>query len=281
MILVTGATGTIGRKLIHQLQDSGATFKAFVRSEDKGRALGCEYAVGDFDQPETLAPALRDVEAVFLNGPAGDALIRQQSDAIAAARASGVKRIVKLSSRSADPNARHPIGRVHGQVERVLADSGVAFSVLRPGTFMQNLLRNAGTVRSQGKLFGAYKDGRISFVDVEDIAACGARLLQGDAHNKRTFTLSGPEAVSFVQIADKLASALGKPVSYVDLPPEQMAENMKASGMPAGYAEVMVQLMVQFSTGAGAEVSTGVSEILGRPARSIEDFIADNLAAFR
>lgn len=281
MILVTGATGTIGRALTRQLQDSGVPFKAFVRSADKAQALGCPYVVGDFDQPQTLGPALQGVTSVFLNGPAGDALIRQQTAVIEASRAAGVQRIVKLSSRSADANARHPIGRVHGQAERVLQESGLGWSVLRPGTFMQNLLRNAATVRSQGKIFGAYKDGRISFVDCEDIAACAFQFLQSDAHNGRTVTLSGPEAVSFTQIADALTRVLGKPVSYIDLPPEQMVANMKSSGMPAGYAEVMVQLMLQFSTGAGAAVSSGVTDILGRQARSIEQFFAANLDSFR
>lgn len=283
MILVTGATGTIGRKLVRQLQLSSSPFRALVRSEDKGKALGCDYAVGDFDQPSTLAAALEGVDALFLNGPAGEALVRQQTAAIEQARAAGVKRIIKVSSRGADVNASNVIGRVHGQVERVLAESGVSWSVLRPGTFMQNLLRTAGTVRNTSKIFGAYKDGRIAFVDCEDIAACGLALLhdKGHDHNGQTYTLSGPEAVSYYQIADKLAQQLGKPVSYVDLPAEQMVASLKSNGMPAGFAEMMVALMVQFSTGAGANVTPAISQLLGRPARSIDQFLADNIDAFR
>jgi uncharacterized protein YbjT (DUF2867 family) len=281
MILVTGATGTIGRKLTRQLQDSRLAFRALVRSEVKGQTLGCDYVVGDFDQPETLAAALQGIEGVFLNSPAGEALVRQQTAVIEQARAAGVKRIVKVSSRGADVNASNTIGRVHGQVERVLADAGMAWSVLRPGTFMQNLLRNAGTVRSTGKIFGAYKEGRIAFVDCEDIATCALTLLRGDAGSGQIYTLSGPQAVSYYQIADKLTHHLGKPVSYVDLPPEQMSANMMSNGMSASFAQMMVALMVQFSTGAGAHVTTAISDLLGRPARSIDQFFIDNIDAFR
>lgn len=280
-ILVTGATGTVGRKLIRQLRAGGLPFRALVRSHEKGKALDCEYAVGDFDQPQTLDSALDGIDALFLNGPGGEPLLRQQIPAIERARAAGVKRIVKLSARGADASSKSAFSRFHGQVERVLADSGVAWSVLRPGSFMQNLLRNAAVVRSEGKIYGAYQDGRVALVDVEDVAACGLLLLRNDDRAGRVFTLSGPEAASFPQIAAKLANALGKPVSYEDLPPEQMVAKLKSNGTPAAFAEVMVGLMRQYATGAAAEVTSAISELLGRPARNYDQFFADNVDAFR
>ncbi|MDD9942074.1 MAG: SDR family oxidoreductase [Myxococcales bacterium] len=278
-ILVTAATGTIGRKLIRQLQASGIPFRALVRSHDKGAALGCEYAVGDFDQPATLEPALEGIDALFLNGPGGEPLLRQQIPAIERARAAGVKRIVKLSARGAD--AKSGFSRFHGQVERVLVDSGVAWSVLRPGSFMQNLLRNAAVVRKEGRFYGAYKDGRVALVDAEDIAACGLLLLRNDDHEGQVFTLSGPEALSFSEIASKLGKTLGKHVTYEDLAPEQMVAKLKSQGTPSGFAQAMVGLMVGYSTGAGAEVTSAISDLLGRPARNYDQFFADNVSAFR
>ena len=280
-ILVTGATGTIGRKLIRQLQAAAVPFRALVRSEEKGRALDCEYAVGDFEQPQTLGPALVGIDALFLNGPGGELLLRQQPAAIEAARAAGVKRIVKLSARGADANSKSPFSRFHGQVENMLADSGIAWSVLRPGSFMQNLLRNAPVVRKESKFYGSYKDGRVAFVDCEDIAACAVLLLRSDAYSGQVYTLSGPEAFTFQQIAETLARVLGKAVVYEDLPPEQMAEKLKANGTPAAFAQVMVGMMVQYAAGGGAQVTSAISDLLGRPARSFEQFFTDNADAFR
>ncbi|WP_437852225.1 SDR family oxidoreductase [Sorangium sp. So ce363] len=281
MILVSGATGTIGRAMVRQLKARGAPFRAMVRSAEKGASLACDVVVGDFDRPETLSLAMAGIDALFLNGPAGEKLVRQQTAAIEAACAAGVKRIVKISSRGADASSDVGIARAHGVAEQVLASSGVEWSVLRPGTFMQNLLRNAGTIRSEGKIFGAYKDGRISFVDCEDIAECGIELLVGAGHAGKIYTLSGPEGVTFGEIAAKLSRVLEKPVTYVDLPPEQMVAGMKASGMPAPFAELMVKLMVAFSTGGGAQTTGAVRDLIGRPARSFDQFLADNVASFR
>jgi uncharacterized protein YbjT (DUF2867 family) len=282
MILVTGATGTIGRALVRLLQARELPFKALVRSETKGASLHCDYIVGDFDQPESLTLAVRGVDALLLNGPAGDDMVRQQTAVIDAARAAGVKRLVKISSRGADAESSLGIARGHGVMERVLASSDLAWSVLRPSTFMQNLLRSAGTIRSVGKIFGAYGSGRIAFVDCEDIAACSLQLLSArdDAHVGKTYTLSGPAAVTYSEVAAACSAALGKPVAYVDLPPDEMLAQLTGHGMPRPFAETMVKLMVQFSTGGAAQTSPSIPELLGRPARSVERFFADHAAAF-
>ncbi|NUP04965.1 MAG: SDR family oxidoreductase [Polyangiaceae bacterium] len=281
MILVTGATGTIGRHLSKHLQGRGAPFKAMVRSEAKGAALGCDYRLGDFDEPTSLVAAMEGIDTLFLNSPGGEILLRHQTAAIEAARRAGVRRIVKISSRGADASSQMPIARSHGLTEKLLAEAGLSWAVLRPGTFMQNLLRNATIVRSESKIYGAYKNGRISFIDAEDIAACAAELLLSDRHEGATYTLSGPEALSFAAIAEKLSAVLGKLVTYVDLPPEQMVEVLKSNGMPPPFAEMMVRLMVVFSSGDAAHVTPAVEEISGRPARGLDVFLAENAAVFR
>lgn len=281
MILVTGATGTIGRALVRDLKARELPFRAFVRSEAKAATLDCDCALGDFDAPETLANALRGIDAVFLNGPAGEQMARQQRSVIEAARSAGVARIVKVSSRGADVSSELSMARGHGEAERALASSGLAFCVLRPSTFMQNLLRSAGSIRSAGSLFGAYGSGRIAFIDCEDIAACAAAALLDARHDGHTYTLTGPEALSYHDVAERCAAALGKPVRYVDLPPAQMREQLQANGLPAPFAETMVKLMIQFATGAAAATTSSVTDLLGRPARSLAQFLADNASAFR
>jgi uncharacterized protein YbjT (DUF2867 family) len=281
MILVTGATGTIGRALIRQLKARELPFKAFVRSESKGAALQCEYAIGDFDQADTVARALEGIDAVFVNGPAGEHLPRQQSALFEAAQRAGVKRIVKISTRGADPSSHVSLARGHGLAEQALAESRVPWTVLRPSTFMQNLLRSAPAIRNTGKIFGAYGAGRIAFIDCEDIAACATQTLLDSKHAGQIFTLTGPSAHSYSEVAASCAAALGKPVEYIDLPPEQMLEQLKAAGTPEVFATMMVKLMVTFSKGGGGETTTSVQDLLGRVPRDLGQFFKDNVAAFR
>lgn len=281
MILVTGATGTIGRALVRQLKARGLPFRALVRSEAKGAALQCEYVVGDFDRADTVAQALDGADAVFVNGPAGESLPRQQSAIFEAARRAGVKRIVKVSSRGADADSPVSLARGHGLAERALAESGVAWSVLRPATFMQNLLRSAEGIRKTGKIFGAYGEGRIAFVDCEDIAACGVQTLLDAKHEGQVFTLTGPSALSYAEVAARCAAVLGSPVEYIDLPPEQMLDQLKKTGMPEAFATMMVKLMVSFSKGGGGQTTSSVQDLLGRAPRELDQFFTDNQAAFR
>lgn len=282
MILVTGATGTIGQKLVSALSAQGARFKVLVRDAARAAPLGCEYVVGDFDAPETVQAALVGVDRLFLNGSVGPNMVRQHSGVIDAARAAGVERVVNISSRSAEATSSMTIARTHGQIDDHLKGSGLAWATLQPGAFMQNVLYNVDSIRREGKIYGAYKDGRISFVDCTDIAACAASLLTEPrgARFDRAYVLTGREALSYAELASQLSAALHKPVTYVDLPVEQLVEGMKSNGVPAQFAEQMGRLMVLFSEGGGAPVFPGVQEVLGREPRTFRQFAADSASAF-
>jgi NAD(P)H dehydrogenase (quinone) len=279
MILVLGATGSIGRHLVRQLRDRGEPVRAFVRDAAKGRALGVEYAVGDLDDPPSVAAALAGVDRLLLN--AGGAvpadgeqpMVRQQKAAIDAAVAAGVDRVVKISVLGAERGGRLASG-AHWDIERHLAASGLTWSVLRPSGFMQNFVTGTGSFTDDGDLLGAYGDGRVSYVDCADIAACAAALLTGPARPGATFTLTGPEAFTHTEIAVLLSHAWGRRVRYVDLPPDAFAARLAAQGLPAGFATDVAALFAAAASGAMAAVTTDVHDLTGRPPRGLADFLA-------
>ncbi|WP_018681599.1 SDR family oxidoreductase [Actinokineospora enzanensis] len=282
MILVTGATGTIGRALIRRLDDA----VAFVRDPAKGAELGCRHVVGDFDDPASLAAAMPGVSRVFLNAGgavpvAGEQpMIRQQRAVIDAAVAAGVRHVVKLSVWHARPEGRLAEG-AHGVIEEYLKGAGVGWSVLQPNGFMQNFLTGAAVFTEGGHLLGAYRDSRVSYVDTEDIAACAAELLTGDPRAGRTFVLTGPEGLTHAEIGAKLSKVAGREIRYLDLPASDFAARLGALGVPGGFAEDVAGLFAEVTTGRLAPVTDSVAELTGRPPRSFDAFLQDNAAVIR
>lgn len=286
MILVTGATGSIGKHLVRCLRDAGVPFRALVRDEAKGDALGCDFAVGDFGDPGSIASALEGVDRLFLNAGgaqpvAGEQpMIRQQCAAIDVAGSAGVAQIVKVSVWGARRGGKLAEG-AHWQIEQHLKASGMGWSILQPSGFMQNFMTGAGTFTGDGNLIGAYRDGRISYIDCRDIAACAAVLLTGTCGEGESFVLTGPEALTQAEIARKLSSALGRIVKYVDLPAAEFAARLKAQGLPAQFADDVAALYEEVATGVLAATTTGVRDLTGRDPRTFDEFLASNHAALR
>ncbi|WP_261569373.1 SDR family oxidoreductase [Frankia gtarii] len=287
MILVTGATGSIGRALVRQLRHDGVAARALVRDEAKGRALGGEFAVGDFDDPRSIAAALNGIDRLFLNGAGAQPadgeqpMVRQQTAIIDAARAAGVDRVVKVSVWHAHEGGRLAEG-AHWQIEQHLKGSGLGWSVLQPSGFMQNFVTGQGSFSADGNLVGAYGDAAISYIDCEDIAACAATLLTGPRGDGETFLLSGPQALTHTQIAEKLSAALGRTVRYVNLPADELVAALTSQGLPPQFAEDVAVLMQGVARGVPAPTTTAVRDLTGRAPRTFDDFLTahrEDLAA--
>lgn len=284
MILVTGATGSIGRHLVTHLRQRREPFLALVRGQEQGRDLGCDFAVGDFDDPGSIVRALRGVDRLFLNAggavPAdGDQpMIRQQEAAIDAAAASGVSQVVKISVLGARAGGQLATG-AHWRIEEHLRASGLAWSVLRPSGFMQNFLTGAGALTIGGKLVDGYGGAAVAYIDCYDIAACAAALLTGPSRPSASFALTGPEPLTCADITEKLSAALGRTVESVTLTPGELAATLKTRGLPAGFADDVAALAGGVADGSLAVTTHAVRDLTGRAPRTFDQFIAANVTA--
>ncbi|QWF76676.1 SDR family oxidoreductase [Amycolatopsis sp. CA-230715] len=287
MILVTGATGAIGKHLVRELDQAGTPFAAFVRDEAKGQALGCEFIVGDFGDPASVAAAMRGVDVLLLNGNGAlpvegeQPMIAQQKAVIDAARDAGVSHIVKISAQGAREGGKLSTG-AHWEIERHLKSSGVGWSILRPNSFMQNFITGAATLIESGTVQGPFPHSRVPYVDCYDIAACAAALLTAAGPTSRTFALTGPESLTQREIADRFGIALGTPVTSVELSPEDMVAGLRSQGLPEWFARDAVALWADVAADRTLATTTGtVEELTGRAPRTFDEFLTANLAAFR
>jgi uncharacterized protein YbjT (DUF2867 family) len=286
VILVTGATGNVGGALVASLSASGVPTRALVRSRERGdnlRGYDCDLVIGSYDDPGSLRAALAGVDRVFLLSPASEQAVEQELAVVAAVQQQAPEAsVVKLAAAGVDAPGESPVRllRSHQQVVRALADSGLPTTVLAPGSFMQNLLRQAASVQEQGALYGAIGDAAVSHVDVRDVAAVAAHVLTSDGHAGATYTITGPEALTYAQVADVFSRVLDKPVRAVDVPAEQSKAAMTGSGVPEWLADGLLELDEAYRTGAGALVTDEVQKATGRPARSVEQFVQEHRAAF-
>ncbi|GAA3236629.1 NmrA family NAD(P)-binding protein [Nonomuraea helvata] len=286
MILVTGATGSIGTHLVRLLLDQGAPVRALVRDATKGRALGCDIVVGDFDEPASLAAAMDGVEHLFLN--AGGAqpvegeqpMIRQQKAAIDAARAAGVSRVVKVSVWGARRGGRLAEG-AHWEIEEHLKASGLGWSMLRPSGFMQNFITGAAAFTADGRLMDAYGGAGVSYIDCHDIAACAAALLTGSRGLGEAYVLTGPQALTAAEITRELSAALGRAVGHVEVSPDDLAAALRSQGLPARFADDVAELSRNVAAGSLAATTTAVRDLTGRAPRTFAQFLAANAEALR
>ncbi len=284
MILITGATGTTGREVIAELHRVGAEgVRALVRDPARAdfiREAGFEAVAGDFDRPETLGAALEGVERALLLTPPSPQTFEHQRAFIEAAGRAGVRHVVKFSAFGADAAAPEGFGRWHGQSEDLLKSTGLAWTMLRPNFFMQNLLGQARQIAATGAVYQPLGDARASFIDTRDIAAVAARTLTEEGHEGQTYVLTGPEALSYHDIAAKLSEATGREIKYVPISPEQFREGALGAGLPEWLVAALERLNEVFASGRAAEVNDNVRRVGKREPTTFDQFARDHAAAF-
>lgn len=282
MILVTGASGSNGTELLKLLSARGVPARAMVRSKNKAGAVaalpGIETVEGDFDDPASLERVLRGIGRAFLLTNSTDRAEAQQMAFVAAAKRAGVRHIVKLSQFAAEEASPVRFLRYHAAVERAIREIGLDYTFLRPNLFMQGLLSFAPTIKAEGRFFAAIGDARVSVVDMRDNAAAAA--LTGEDHAGKTYTLTGPEALSHAEIAAILSNALGRPVSFVDVPPAAMREAVSRTPMPPWQADGLIEDYAHYARGEAAAVAPGVQDATGAAPRAFAAFARDFKTAF-
>jgi len=275
VILVLGGTGRLGRETVKLLSTSGMhKIRVLVRDLAKATAFtgtGVEIVTGEMTEPDSLAQAMRNVERVFTIPPNVRDQAEMESRIYQAARRAGVSYIVKVSTVKADVNSPCYFFQQHAIAEERLKASGVAFTVLRCNSFMQNLLWFANEIKSKSRFSLPMGTAKTAPVDMRDVAAVASAILTGEAHHKTTYNISGPEKLSFAEIAQRLSTATGKRIEYRDTTAAEFLNMLLRSGIPGWYAEAVTASWTVARQGEPI-VTDVVSALAKKPPTTFEQF---------
>ena len=283
-ILITGATGNIGTELAKKFAAMGVPFRAMVRSMDNIGSLGdmenVEIVTGDFNAPESMRDALAGIEHAFLLTNSSEHAEAQQIAFVDAAVKAQVKHIVKLSQFAASKDSPVRFLRYHAAVEEKIKASGLQYTFLRPNLFMQGLLGFHDPIVYQGKLFAPAGNAKVSIVDIRDIAAVAATALTEDGHENKTYTLTGPEALTHQQLASYLSIATDRVIQYIDVTPEDMEKALESVGFPRWQIDGLLEDYAHYSRGEAAEISESIKKVTGSEPHDFMTFAKDYASAF-
>jgi NAD(P)H dehydrogenase (quinone) len=286
-IVVIGATGNTGRAVVKELKALGQDPIAVVRNPDKARDVlgaGTKTAVADLADKAALEKALKGADAVFLTTNVNPQLAEQNTNAIDAALAAGVKVLVRLSAGRAvvGPDSLAPSGRTHYAIDQRLRGLNIGWVILRPGLFMQNYLGQAAGIKNDGKLVNtASADLGIAYVDVRDTGAIAARILiDPKPHLGKEYEFTG-KSVTLPQFADAFSQVLGKKVSYVPVTLEQNEQAVRARGLPDWLTTHLLAIAKITATGGfSTEDTKAIKDIVKRDPITVKQFVTDFKGAF-
>ncbi len=284
-VFVTGATGTVGSLVVVGLLAKGSKVRALVRSEESGaqalRDQGVEVFIGDFTDDAVLDQATAGVDKVFsLTPPNPDQVEQANAITAAAQRSPGEPHVVRLSVMKSSTSAPSIVSAQHGEIDIVLRDSGLPVTFLKPNFFMQNTLLGAGTVGEQGVIYHAMGDGKLGMIDARDIADVAVEVLTTDGHEGKGYTLTGPESISFAQLAVQLSEVVGREVQAVDVPVDAAKQSMVDMGLPEWVAGALAEYSVRFSNNYADFFTDDVKNITGKSARTYKELARDFVDAY-
>ena len=286
-ILVTGATGTVGKEVVKQLSmvEGDVRVRAGVHSVIKGENLkrlpDVEIVEMEFRNQNSLHAAFTHADKVFIVTPFTNDQIEMATTLIDEAKKAGVRHIVKLSAMGAHAEPGIQLGRWHRRIERYIEDSGIPYTFLRPSSFMQNFVNySAGSIKSEGKFYQPTGEGKIGYVDVRDIAVVGVEALTGSGHEGKTYELTGPEALSNYEVADIFSEVLGRQVTFVDVPEEAARQAMLENDTPRWMVDAMLELYSVYRNGYSNQVHNTVQEVTGRAPHAFRQFVQDYKECF-
>lgn len=275
MICITGAGGTVGSEVLNQLKLTDSQFRVAYFSAGKAeraRSDGIDAAVIDYNQPETLEAAFAGCNRLFLLGPNDLNQTELELNAVDAAKSAGVQHIVKQSVLGAEGES-YSLAHAHRPVEKAIEESGLAWTFLRPNSFMQNVETfMSESIRAEGAFYSASGDAKISHVDVRDIAAVAVKALTDSNHNGKAYTLTGPDGLSYDELAAELSAATGRAIAHVSLRPADLKGAMLGSGMPEPLADRMLDLERYFREDNASSISNDIKLVTGDSPRRFKDY---------
>jgi uncharacterized protein YbjT (DUF2867 family) len=283
MILVTGASGSVGSEVLRVVMKTGQPAKAMVRAVEEARnaPAGVAAVVADFADKASLQQALRGIATVFLVCSPIPQLVELESNMVDACVEAGVKHVVLNSALGAGDYDKSFPGW-HRQVEDKLRASRLPWTILRPNSFHQNTaMYFAPSIRAQGAFYRSLGNARLSYLDVRDVAAVAAAALSGGQHIGKVYELNGPEALTCSEVAEKIAKHSARPVKYVDIPMEAQRKAMVEQGLPEWLIAAELDLQQYYVNGHGGSLDGLLEGLLGRPAIRMDEYLSENKEAFR
>jgi uncharacterized protein YbjT (DUF2867 family) len=295
-ILVTGATGTVGSEVVQQLALSSASsidkkiIRAGVHSLNKVDKLKqyetVEIVNIDYYKSETITNALQNIDKLFWLTPLAPNTTQISTNLVKEAQKNDIKHIVKLSVMGAVIEPATTITRLHRQEEKIIEESGIPYTFLRPVGFMQNFINFFGqTIKNQNAFYLPAGDGKVSFVDVRDIAAVAVKTLvandNDNQHIGKAYGITGDELLTYKQAAEILSKEVGKKINYVNISDEEARKAMKGIGMEDWLIDGMMELYGIIKDGHAAQITNTVEQIVGKKPLSFSQFAKEYAEFFR
>ncbi len=283
MILITGASGSVGKAVLQEAIRKESKVRAMYRSKEEAAKApsGCEPVLADYADKQSLRKALDDVTCVYVVCSPIPQLVDLESNMLDACQEAGVKHVVLNSALGAGDYGKS-FPSWHRKVEDKLKSSGMSYTILRPNGFLQNIVTyNAPSIRAQGAFYVAMGDAKISYVDVGDIAVVAVKALHGGAHAGKTYELNGPEAISNQELAKRISKVAGRTVNYVDIPESAQREAMLGMGMPEWQVTALLDLQQYYKQGGGAKTDGLLQSLIERAPVMLDHYLKVNAKEFR
>ena len=281
MILITAATGQVGSAALNALVSAGAEIRALIRDPSALAAPeGVQVVQGDFDDDTSMAKALKGVAVMLLAGKDSPDSASQHRRVLAQIRQAGVRHVVKLSAVGASPESPIALMREHHEVDEEVRKGRAGWTLLKPHLYMQNLLRAANAVRSEGRLAAPMGRNGFPLVDTRDVGAAAAMVLRDPAaHAGKEYALTGPVALSYEEVAKALTAIAGRAVTYEAVAPEEFEERLRAVGMPDWRAYDLAHIASAYGASENI-VSPDLAMLLGRQPGSLFEFLENHRSAY-
>lgn len=283
-ILVTAATSNVGREVVKQLANENFKVKAAVRSISRAKNLPSSVELVEFDlnEPATVQAAFAGVDKAFFMTPLVPNLTELDATCLQAAKEAGIKHIVKLSVMGANTEADMLLAQSHRQAEQLIETSGINYTFLRPNSFFQNYLIYTGeSIRNSNAFYLPLGDGKISLIDIRDLAKVTTVVLTTQGHENQAYQLTGSEALSNQEIAETLSNVLDKTISYVDIPEEVARQAMLDNQIPKIQIDMVLGLYAKQKEGKYSLINPTFKQLTGMESRKFEQFVQDYVTSFQ
>lgn len=286
MIIVLGATGNTGGALVKELKAAGADFKCVVRDVERAKKIlgnDVDCVQGDLSDYASLVAAFQGGDTLFLHSGHSPAIEEQQINGVNAAKEAGIGTIVKVAGAEGGmhPDCPSHIMRMHHAVEQAVMDSGLSWTILRPGFFMQNVMAAIPAIKAKGIIPNPFaSDRKVNMIHTADTAAVAAKVLTGDGHDGKIYALYGNE-ISFAEIAAELSSQLGREIKHVQIPKQAMLDTMRENNMPDWLIAHMSATTGLLEDGGMNGDTATLAGLLGREPTGFAQFVSEKLPAFK